>query len=230
MPEERFDIYFAGQLIDGQDPAEARAKVGQLFKAGEEQLRKLFCGKPVAVKKNVDLETASRYRLAFRKAGALVEIRPCAGAAANPPGGETQQPAAQPQPAPAAPGMTLLPANTGSLEDCAPPVKPEPIPDISGIGMAAPGVRMDDTPPPQPARIDTGDIDLVPGQDWSLEDCQPPPLPSVMPDLEGLDLAAPDDQSHIPPEPPPRPLPDISALTLEKPAEEAKPRNPFLDE
>jgi hypothetical protein len=212
MPEERFDIFFSGKLIDGQDPAEARAQVGRLFKAADDKIERLFSGKPVAVKKDVDLETASRYRLAFRKAGALVDIKPSGKQAPL-----RRKAAASAQAAPAEAGMRLLPANTGSLEDCAPVLKPAPLPDVSAIDLAAPGAVMEESAEPAPANIDTGDLDLVAGMDWSLEDCQPAPLPLVMPDLDGLDLAALDDASHIPPEPPPAPLPDTSALSL-KPA------------
>jgi hypothetical protein len=215
MPEERFDILFSGQLIQGRDPDSVRQQVGRLFKASPEQLERLFCGRPVVIKKGVDLEAASRYRLAFRQAGALVDIRP-AGA----PGTAPQTPAPQtPAPRTPAPGMTLTPANTGSLEDCAPVVVPVPLPDISAIGLGGGDRPLDETPPPPPAQVDISRLDLVPGQDWTLEDCQPLPLAELTPDISALDLAAPGDTTHNPPEPPARPLPDISGIGLAARAE-----------
>ena len=206
MPEERFDIVFAGELIEGADPAEARKWVRQIFKASDTQLERLFSGKPVTVKKSVGMEAAGKYRLAFRKAGALVRIRP--GSALP-----DKEPSEQPD------DWQLLPPNSGSLDQFAPKLKPAPLPDISGMATSAPGTTLDETPEPPPARIGISALDLTEGE-WSLEDCQPPPLSQVEPNIDGLDFAPPDDTSHIPPEPPPEPLPDISTMTLEEPEEE----------
>lgn len=226
MPQERFDIYFSGELIDGQDPEQAKQQVGKLFKASNSQLKRLFSGKPVAVKKDVDLDTASRYRLAFRKAGALVKIRSCPQTPASTEPAlsmdETNgvdapaEPMEREKPAEIHTGnMTLSPANSGSLEDCAPKVDTAPVPDISTMSMAAPGATVDDTPQPEPIPLETGDLSMVDGKDWTLEDCQPAALPKVMPDLDSLALAGKDDESHIPPEPPPLPMPDFNGMTLE---------------
>jgi len=209
MPEERFDIIFAGELIEGQEPATARERVRRMFKASDAQLARLFSGKPVAIKKGVDMEAAGKYRLAFRQAGVLVRIHP----SAPPAQGVTAK-------APPAP-LTLLPANSGTLEDLAPKLEPGPLPDISDLAMSAPGMILDETPAPAPARIDTGELGLVEGKEWTLEDCQPPPLPLVLPDIDDLDFAPLDDRSHIPPEPPPVPLPDIDALQLAAPEDES---------
>jgi len=209
MPAERFDIIFHGQFVKGQDPAQARIQVGRLFKASEAQLARMFSGRPVLIKQAVDLEAASRYRLAFRQAGALVEIRP-----------STQPPTADSNSAPNSMAkdadFSLAPANSGSLEQYAARVQPAPLPNISGIGLAPADAVPEPTRDTGPAPIDTSDLALVEGQNWSLEDCQPLPLPEVLPDISALDLAAPDDESHIPPEPPPLPLPDISQLALEQ--------------
>jgi hypothetical protein len=210
MPDERFDILFSGQLIPGQDPAAARDRIARLFKTSAAQVERLFCGRPVVVKKRVDLDTASRYRLAFRQLGALVDIR----AASAPAQLKPQRPAQG-----AKPHMTLLPPNTGSLEEFAPRVTPAALPDISAMGLGNRDRPLDETPPPPPASVDTEDLSLVPGQDWTLEDCQPLPLAQLSPDIDGLELTAPDDTSHIPANPPPLPLPDISAMRIEEPAQ-----------
>lgn len=208
MPTKRFDILFSGKLIDGQDPVVARERLRRLFKASDAHIDRLFSGKPVVVKKGVDIETAGKYRLAFRQAGALLDIRTSADAAQQP------EPAAT---VPEASGMTLAPPNTGSLEEFAPKLEPVTLPDISSLDMSAAGAALDEAPTPAPPHIDTGGLSMVESRDWTLDDCQPPPLPEVLPDIDDLELAAPDDESHIPPEPPPLPLPDISAMRLEKP-------------
>ncbi len=205
MPADRFDVVFRGKLIEDQDPARVRLKVGRLFKANDSQLQRLFSGKPVTIKQGVDMETASRYRLAFRQAGALVEIR----ASQKPPDSRATPPPAE------SGGFNLAPANTGSLEDYAAKVEPAPLPDISDLSLAAAGSDHDQAPDATPPAIDTDDLQLIQEQDWTLEDCQPLPLPEVELDISGLDLAALDDSSHILPEPPAAPLPDISELSLE---------------
>ena len=204
MPADRFDVVFRGQLMEGQDPAQVRAKVGRLFKANEAQLQRLFSGKPVSIKQGVDVETASRYRQAFRQAGALVEIRASRQA-------EAQRAAAD---ADKKTGFSLAAANSGSLEDYAERPPPAPLPDISGLDLAAAGSDHETAPDLPPPAIATDGLDLVQDRDWTLEDCQPPPLPVLEPELDHLDLANLDDTSHIPPEPPPVPLPDIEDLDL----------------
>jgi len=204
MPADRFDVVFRGELMEDQDPAQVRLKVRRLFKANDAQLQRLFSGRPVSIKQGVDMETASRFRLAFRQAGALVEIR------------TSRQPMDSRPTAPDAngSGISLAPANTGSLEDCAAKVVPAALPDISELSLAALGSDHEQAADILPPALDIDDLQLVPGQDWTLEDCQPLPLPEVQPDISGLDLAKPVDASHIPPEPPPAPLPDISDLSL----------------
>lgn len=208
MPAKCFDILFSAKLIEGQDPAAVRERLRRLFKASDAHMDLLFSGKPVVVKKGVDIETAGKYRLAFRQAGALLEIRTSDEVV------QQSEPAAN---VPKTPGLTLAPANTGSLEEFAPKLGPATLPDISGLDLSTTGADLDETPAPAPANIATGDLSMVESRDWTLEDCQPPPLPEVIPDIDDLELAAPDDESHIPPEPPPLPLPDISGMRLEKP-------------
>jgi hypothetical protein len=200
MPEERFDISFSGQLIDGQDPAQAREQVRALFNASDAQLQRLFSGKPVVVKKGVDLESASRYRAAFRKAGALIDIRPSP---------------LQKLTTAAPTHLDALPPNTGSLEEFAPRIEAAPLPNIDAIQLDMPGVRLDTTPLPPAAIIDTSEFAVVAGQDWSLADCQAELLPLPERDIAHLTLAAAGDDIPLPPSPPPPPLPDISALALE---------------
>jgi hypothetical protein len=217
MPADRFDVIFRGQLMEGQDSEHARQEVGRLFKANDAQLQRLFSGKPVSIKQNVDMDTASRYRLAFRQAGALVEIRASRPADAPKPVRTTEKTNAD---------FSLSPANTGSLEAYAARVTPAPLPDISALSLAAAGSDHEQAPNTSPPDIDIDALSLVPGQDWSLEDCQPPPLPIVEPDISELDLAEPDDTSHIPPEPPPLPLPDISELSLQPAEDDDEENNP----
>jgi len=75
MGEELFEVVFCGEIGEGRDLAEVRAKVGALFKADEARLAHLFSGKRVVIKKNIDQATAEKYKTALNRAGALCEIK-----------------------------------------------------------------------------------------------------------------------------------------------------------
>jgi hypothetical protein len=178
MSFDQYDIFFSGQLIEGSDVTVARTKIAALFKLPPERVEHLFSGKPIAVKRSVDMDTAVKYRTAFRDAGALLEIKPVATTEPSkatsipdvPPTSESKPatpipdsaPPSPPQPAaePAGSGLTLNPANTGSLEDCAPEVIPAEIGDISQISMAAVGTTIDESEPPPPLEIDTSALSI----------------------------------------------------------------------
>ena len=178
MPQERFDIYFAGELLPDQPSEPVREWLGRQFKLQGKALDHLFSGTPVRIKQNVDMDTAGRYRAAFRQAGALVDIRPV-----------TQQP---PTPATAEDNTgepELLPPNTGSLEDCAPEVTPADIPDISYMDLGSTDRPIDETPAPPPANIDTSNLSAEPPNSGDLSDCvqEKPPLP--IPDISDITLS-----------------------------------------
>jgi hypothetical protein len=224
MAKERYDIFFSGKLLPGQDEAETRGRVGALFKANAAQLERLFSGEPIRVKRDVDLDTAVKYRVAFRDAGAIVEIKETAAGAESPPSagaptGETaaasvaaarQAPSSKPPVASASPpqpamreesqqdpddGLSVLPARSGSLIDCARPVEPVPIPDISGLKLISPdasGPPTDESPPPE---IDTDSLDLLPAGTGSLEDCAKPVRSVAIPDISALQLASAEESA-----------------------------------
>ncbi len=180
MSEELFDVYFSGKLLPNQDPAKARTLVAKLFKASEKQLAALFSGKPVAVKRQVNLDTASKYRLIFRQAGALVDIRPSTPATPAP--AATSAPATRPETAAGASGgLTLSPANTGSLVDCAPELVPEPIPDTGHIGLLDLGNNLEDPRETPELEVDLSGLSVTEGGDWQLNDCPQEPLNKPVP-------------------------------------------------
>jgi hypothetical protein len=185
MLDQRYDIFFSGSILDGQDPATVREKIGKMFRADAAQLERLFSGQPVKVKAGVDQDMAIKYRVAFREAGALIDIVPVDGGAGAQPTGNDK---------PSAPAthadddMTLLPPRTGSLIDCAKTVEAAEIPDISQIALDSPGTDLDDSEPPPPADIDTSSLQLNPANSGSLEDCYKPPQPKPIPDISRLKI------------------------------------------
>jgi hypothetical protein len=173
-----YDIYFSGQVMDGHDPAEARIQVGKLFKADQRQLEKLFSGTPIKIRSGVDEETATKYRVTLRKAGALVEIKLSDIAADSTPSDTTEE-------------LTLLPPNTGTLLDCAATVTPQPLPEIGHLSLAPEGSIIDKSPEQQPVEIDTGGLSLNPANSGTLEDCKKELEPYPIPDITHLHLDEP---------------------------------------
>lgn len=184
MPAQYYDIFFSGNTVEGADLAEVKQNLARIFNTGSEQLEYLFSGNSVKVKGGVDQETAIKYRVAFRDAGALVEIQSAHPAAdlekTVAPGSRVDQTQER---------MTLLPPRTGSLIDYAPVIPPAPLPDISKLSLASPGTLLDETPPPQARSIDTGDLELAPANSGTLEDYQIIKEPAVLPDISQLSIA-----------------------------------------
>lgn len=168
---QSFDVYFSGEMLPEADPAAVRHGVARLFKVQESAIERLFSGRPLRVKQAVDADAASLYRAAFRDVGALVQIVP-AGA---------------PPPAPRAPAPPPRAAQR-ALDvdrDRAPPPSQG---DIAAAGLAEPGAIIDSTPPPPPARIDTGALEALPPNTGTLEDCRVEKPHRQIPDISHLRL------------------------------------------
>lgn len=221
MPIEQYDVFFSGAIMEDQDAAEVKERVGRIFKAKGEQLERLFSGKPIRIKAGVDLDTAVKYRVTFRDAGALVDIKPAGSAAPEPPQKIPAQPApASPTPPPAAnteaahaEDITLLPPRTGSLEDCRQEVEPAEIPDISGMSMDQPGITLDEHEPPPPAEFNIEGLSAVTG---SLEEYRQEVEPAEIPDISGLSATEANTGSleDCRQEVEPAEIPDISGLDI----------------
>jgi hypothetical protein len=139
MAESRFDIQFAGELVQGADPLLVRERLRDLFKLSPDALERLFSSQAVIIKRDLDAVTAARYRDAFRDAGAILRLTqtPAAGLTLAPPGADLEEAA------PAAARreidtsyLSLVAGEGWTLEDCAPPHAPTPIPDISYLTLA----------------------------------------------------------------------------------------------
>lgn len=209
---EKFDIYFLGQMIPTADPATVREGVGRLFKLEGAAVDRLFSGKPLRVKKEVDVDAASRYRAAFREIGALIQILPAgapppAPAASRPAPTESRAAAAEPAPAsptapPPAPAQATQDpddeqaalAQTLSLtiveetfpeQDSPPQSTSRRAPAMT---LAEPGATIDDTPPTPPAAIDTSGLEALPPNTGSLADCRAEKPARPIPDISHLRL------------------------------------------
>ena len=191
MPQPLFDVYFRGALLPDAEPGQVRDRLGALFGLGPAEVDRLFGGNPVCVKRAVDVDTAAQLRGRFRDAGALVDIRPAEATAKPPaPAAATADP---PVAAPAGTGndvgWTLAAPQTGSLADCARPVVPVPLPDISGLDLAQAGTNLADDAAAPPSTIDTSHLSVAPPNTGSLEDCHPEKPARPIGDISHLALS-----------------------------------------
>ena len=58
MSDQLFEVAFSGQISEGANPDEVKARVGKMFNADETKLAQLFSGRRVVIKKNIDQATA----------------------------------------------------------------------------------------------------------------------------------------------------------------------------
>ncbi len=186
--EQRYNIYYAGEVLQGQDPAAVRQRLGTLFKAGEAALDKLFSGTPQLVKRDCDKPTALKYKQAMEQAGAKPLVTAAKPEQQAAPAAPKPQTAAEriaalaaapdvsyehPAPAPAAAAPAAQPA-TGSGES---PVsvspaegellRPEERPQVSAVevdtsGLSAEGsyARLEADRPAPPPAPDTSHLEM----------------------------------------------------------------------
>ncbi|MCP4875623.1 MAG: hypothetical protein GY896_09140 [Gammaproteobacteria bacterium] len=74
MSDQLFEVAFSGQISEGANAQEVKARVGKIFNADDAKLAQLFSGKRIVIKKNVDQATAAKYKTALNHAGAECEI------------------------------------------------------------------------------------------------------------------------------------------------------------
>lgn len=180
MTNTLFDLYFSGKTTGTDEFSQIRLKVGKIFSVDEKTLDLLFSGKPIRIKAGVDQETAIKYRVALREAGALLDIKPhqTTTSATNLANADTLTEQ-----------FTLLPPKTGDLSDCARSVTPFTLPDISDIALAPEGTNIDESKPAPPHLIDTSGLTLGAPNTGSLEDCWPDVEPKPIPDISHIKLA-----------------------------------------
>ena len=157
MPVERYNVVFAGELVDQAAPETARRKLMALFHLDEARVEPLFSGRRIFVKRNLDLDTAARLQDAFRKAGGRALIEP-ADVVAEGPARESEEisgadsdrseltlapigaPLEQiddsaPPLLPNTSGLTLVTDQDWTLADCGPPSMPQPEFDLDYLEL-----------------------------------------------------------------------------------------------
>lgn len=75
MSDNKFDIIFTGDIVDGADISTVKIKAAQLFRLDEAKLAILFRGKRTALKKNVDNDTAQKYQKILKNIGMITVLQ-----------------------------------------------------------------------------------------------------------------------------------------------------------
>jgi hypothetical protein len=172
MSEELYEVVFYGEIVEGAELDQVKAKVAAMFKADAAKLAQLFSGKRVVIKKNIDQATAKKYQSALQNAGAQCEVKSLADAAVASPTEATTAPAAAPAATPApAPAQTAAPVASRVPVDSNAPAAPKTDPlgisatDISDLGASIlpPGSDMQDgTSSAAAPEVDLSGLDLAP--------------------------------------------------------------------
>ncbi|WP_339843069.1 hypothetical protein [uncultured Halopseudomonas sp.] len=172
-----FEIAFQGQVRSGVTQDQARARIGQLFQVGGEQLDVLFSGRRVVIKQGLDQTAAEKYRQAIERAGALCSIDPMDAApehsesapqATQATSDESHSRGTPVEPRDAymaafsevdAPDFGIAPVGA-DMQDDYDSFTPLPI-DLSALSLAPPGADLDQLKPSVDARVpDTDHLKL----------------------------------------------------------------------
>jgi len=79
-----YKVVFDGQLVEGFSIGQVKKNIAKLFKLSDERAASIFGGQTVVLKRDADEETAKKYKLVLRKAGAVTRILPMQADQAKP--------------------------------------------------------------------------------------------------------------------------------------------------
>jgi len=194
MSDQLFEVAFSGQISDGAEPGEVKAKVAKMFNADDAKLAQLFSGRRVVIKKNIDRATAAKYQSALNRAGAECEICSVGGAPVTQSAPAAAAPASAPtdasKPASAAPAVEI---ETGDYGEVAPPPATDPL-----------GITGD--------QIEDLAVSVAPVGSELQSDYQEIAEPEF--DLNGLEVAPVGSALDTAPKKPAPPPPDTTGITL----------------
>jgi hypothetical protein len=74
MEGQLYKVVFEGEILEGRQLQEVKTALAKMYNAGEDKIERFFSGKRLAIKKDVDYETAMKYVKAFERAGAVCRI------------------------------------------------------------------------------------------------------------------------------------------------------------
>lgn len=232
MSEERFDLVFCGELVAGFELAQVKENIQALFRIDEAKVNALFSGKPIPLRKGLDADSANKYRVAMKKAGARVDVILSRDSAPATSVKTASTPASTPTQSAASNKATESGGFTTALGAqplvTAKPREPIKAPDF---GMAAVGsilLRPEERVEVEAESVDVSHLSVAPqeGNILTEEELERPPgIVVTIPELDladvGSDLLLPEERAN--PEPV---MVDISGLSLGAPGERLAPPSP----
>ena len=75
MIDGKFNVIFRGQTVKSFELEDVQANLVKLFKSSPESVARLFSGKEVVIRKDLDYANAMKYQSALKNAGALALIK-----------------------------------------------------------------------------------------------------------------------------------------------------------
>lgn len=152
----RHALVFAGECLPGHAPADVRLRLAVALHLDEARAARLFDGRPVVLRRDVDTATAVRRAARFAELGARLRIDPPPAEAAGPPadaaGPPTRAPGGSPAEAPARlPASTPTSAPNGTV-----PAEPAPARGVAAAPAPAAATPGAAAPPARPRRVWVG--------------------------------------------------------------------------
>ncbi|MFP4030180.1 MAG: heavy metal-binding domain-containing protein [Desulfococcaceae bacterium] len=74
MAEKQYNLVFEGKIAEGASPDKVKRNLAALLKRAPGEIRHLFTGDPVVIKRNMSPEKAKKYKAAFEKAGGVCRL------------------------------------------------------------------------------------------------------------------------------------------------------------
>ena len=213
MTEQLYQIVFSGQLVDGVDPAQAKANLSKLYKTDVSKVEKLFKGKPVVLKKNLGEDAALRYMTALKNAGVICKLEDmpiAAGAAESGKPGPATTALPPKIDAGAFADVTVAPA--GEVIMTHPKIAPPAI-DTSQLNMAPVGEDLIERTTVKAPDIDTSSLSMGTVGETLADKVEVEPF---TPDLSDIDLAPVGSTIGPNKKEPPPPPPDTSHISLKE--------------
>ena len=191
--EKRYNVYFAGQLQEGQELSRVRDGLGKLFNADEQTLDKLFSGKAQLLNRDCDKATALKYKQAMERAGALPVLKQVQAAGTQPTATAAPAPTKTLSAAEKIAALAAAPDEAGyRSEHAAASTDNEQgqSPEQAGMNLAPAGtevLRENERQEPVRREIDTSGLEVDPAAQRLSEE---PPPPAPAPDTSHLDMGA----------------------------------------
>jgi hypothetical protein len=187
MAEGNYQVVFSGRIIDGAELDMVKRNVARVFNLDAERVEKLFCGRRLILKKQIDQVTAEKYQSTMQRAGAVCEIVDTTQA----------QPTSEAVTATAAASNTLSEAEQGKVdagvslaEPGVPLVEHEAVPeaniDTAGMDMAEVGIQLVEHEAVPEANIDTAGMDMA---EVGIQLVEHEAVPEAVIDTAGMDVA-----------------------------------------